>query len=299
MEHTRIPIGQQEGSISVTGGEVWYQITGNGKGVPLLVLHGGPGCPHNYLEPLRSLSDERQVIFYDQLGCGKSDRPDDPSLWQTERFVEELRQVREALGLQLVHLLGHSWGTILAAEYVLTQPAGLQSVIFASPALSMSRWINDGIEYRTKLPKNVQDTLKRHEANGTTASQEYQKATQIYDRYYVCRMYPMPEPLIRASRGMGHTVYQTMWGPTECYVTGNLRNYDRTSHLHEITIPTLFTCGRFDEAPPKTTAWYQSLMPNAEMVVFEQSAHMAHLEESQKYIEVIKDFLHRVEAKSE
>src|SRR5258708_35329106 len=104
MEHTRIPIGQQEGSISVTGGEVWYQVTGGGKGVPLLVLHGGPGCPHDYLEPLGSLSDERQIIFYDQLGCGKSDRPDDPSLWQTERFVEELRQVREALDLQLVHL---------------------------------------------------------------------------------------------------------------------------------------------------------------------------------------------------
>lgn len=292
-------VKKEEGYIPVIGGRVWYQIIGDGKGVPLLVLHGGPGCPHDYLEPLHYLSDERQVIFYDQLGCGKSDRPDDPSLWQTEHFVEELCQVRQALGLQQVHLFGHSWGTILAADYIFTQPTGLQSVIFASPALSMPRWINDGIEYRTKLPKNVQDVLKQHEANGTTASQEYQKATQIYDRYYVCRMYPIPEPLIRTSQGMGHNVYQTMWGPTECYVTGNLKHYDQTSRLHEITIPTLFTCGRFDEAPPETTVWYQSLVPNAEMVVFEQSAHMAHLEESQKYIEAIEDFLHRVETKSE
>jgi len=289
--------GQREGYISVTGGKVWYLITGDGNGVPLLVLHGGPGCPHDYLEPLRYLSDERQVIFYDQLGCGKSDRPDDLSLWQTERFVEELRQVRQALGLQQVHLFGHSWGTILAADYIFTQPAGLQCVIFASPALSMPRWINDGVEYRKKLPRNVQDVLKLHEANGTTASQDYQKAAQIYDRYYVCRMYPMPEPLIRASQGMGHNVYQTMWGPTEGYVTGNLRNYDQTSRLDEISIPTLFTCGRFDEASPEATAWYQGFVPNAEMVVFEQSAHMAHLEESQKYIEVIKDFLHRVEVR--
>lgn len=289
--------GQREGYISVTGGKVWYLITGDGNGVPLLVLHGGPGCPHDYLEPLRYLSDERQVIFYDQLGCGKSDRPDDPSLWQTERFVEELRQVRQALGLQQVHLFGHSWGTILAADYIFTQPTGLQSVIFASPALSMPRWINDGVEYRKKLPRNVQDVLKLHEANGTTASQDYQKAARIYDRYYVCRMYPMPELLIRASQGMGHNVYQTMWGPTEGYVTGNLRNYDQTSRLDEISIPTLFTCGRFDEASPEATALYQSFVPNAEMVVFEQSAHMAHLEESQKYIEVIKDFLHRVEVR--
>jgi proline iminopeptidase len=288
----------KEGYISIPGGRVWYQIMGDGNGVPLLVLHGGPGYPHDYLEPLGSLSDERQVIFYDQLGCGKSDWPDDPSLWQTERFVEELHQVRQALGLWQVHLFGHSWGTILAADYLFMQPTGLQSVIFASPALSMPRWINDGIQYRTKLPKNVQAILKQHEANKTTASQEYQRATQIYDRYFVCRLYPMPEPLIRASQGMGHTVYQIMWGPAECYVTGNLKDYDRTTHLHEVTLPTLFTCGRFDEASPETTAWYQSLVLNAEMVVFEQSAHMAHLEESQKYIEVVKDFLHRVEAKA-
>lgn len=288
----------KEGYISVHGGKVWYQIVGDGNGVPLLVLHGGPGYPHDYLEPLGSLSDERQVIFYDQLGCGKSDRPDDPSLWQTERFVEELHQVRQALGLWQAHLFGHSWGTILAADYLFTQPTGLQSVIFASPALSMPRWINDGIQYRTKLPKNVQAILKQHEANKTTASQEYQRAIQIYDRYFVCRLYPMPEPLIRASQGMGNTVYQIMWGPAECYVTGNLKDYDRTTHLHEVTLPTLFTCGRFDEASPETTAWYQSLVLNAEMVVFEQSAHMAHLEESQKYIEVVKDFLHRVEAKA-
>lgn len=289
----------KEGYIPVSGGKVWYQVVGDGKGVPLLVLHGGPGCPHDYLEPLRDLSDERQVIFYDQLGCGKSDRPDDPGLWQTARFVEELHQVRQALGLQQVHLFGHSWGTILAADYIFTHPAGLQSVIFASPALSMPRWIKDGLQYRTKLPKNVQNVLKQHEENGTTTSQEYQKATQIYDRYYVCRMYPIPEPLIRTSQGMGHSVYQMMWGPAECYVTGNLKDYDQTSRLHEITLPTLFTCGRFDEATPENTAWYQSLVPNAEMAVFEQSAHMAHLEESQKYIEVIKDFLHRVEVKGE
>jgi proline iminopeptidase len=290
---------QTEGYIPVTGGKVWYQIAGNGKRVPLLVLHGGPGFPHDYLESLRDLSDERPVIFYDQLGCGKSDRPDDVSLWRIERFVEELGQIRQALGLQHVHLFGHSWGTILAAEYLFTQPTGLQSVIFASPALSMPRWINDGLHYRTKLPKNVQAMLSQHEANATTASPEYQKATQIYDRYYVCRVYPMPEPLVRASQGMNYTIYQTMWGPAECYVPGSLKDYDRTSRLHELTLPTLFTCGRFDEATPETTAWYQSLVPHAEMVVFEQSAHMAHLEESQRYVEVLRDFLRRVETKGE
>src|SRR5262245_51589154 len=103
-----------EGYVPVTGGRVWYQIVGSGAAIPLLVLHGGPGVPHDYLEPLAALADERPVIFYDQLGCGKSERPDDVSLWRIERFAEEVGQVRQALGLSQVHLLGHSIGTMVA-----------------------------------------------------------------------------------------------------------------------------------------------------------------------------------------
>lgn len=123
--------------IPVVGGRVWCRIAGIGDRIPLLALHGGPGIPHDYLEPLVEVADERPVVFYDQLGCGRSDRPDDPSLWQIGRFVAEVSQVREALGLARVQILGHSWGTILAADYALHQPLGLVSLVLASPALSV------------------------------------------------------------------------------------------------------------------------------------------------------------------
>ncbi len=285
----------QEGYVPVTGGLVWYQIVNPGRGIPLLTLHGGPGSPHDYLEPLNRLADERPVLFYDQLGCGKSERPDDPALWQRSRFVEELEQVRHTLGLEQVHLFGHSWGSMLAVDYALTKPDGLTSLILASPALSIPRWLSDMEVYRKSLPLAVQKILEQHETNGTTASEHYQQAAMAFYRRYLCRLHPWPEPLARTIAGEGTAVYETMWGPSEFFLTGNLLNYDCTAHLGNVAIPTLCTCGRYDEATPETTAWYQSLLPQAELVIFEHSAHMPHLEETERYLRVIRDFLWRVE----
>src|SRR5271169_2012507 len=159
-------IGQQEGYVSVTGGKVWYQVTGDGKGVPLLVLHGGPGCPHDYLEPLRYLADERQVIFYDQLGCGKSDRPEDVTLWTVERFVDELVTVREALGLDRLHLFGSSWGGMLAQQYVLDRQPELQSLILCGSPASMIRWVKDCDELLAAGPDEVRRVIREHEEAG-------------------------------------------------------------------------------------------------------------------------------------
>jgi len=285
----------QEGYIPVTGGLVWYQIVNPGKGIPLLTLHGGPGSPHDYLEPLNRLADGRAVIFYDQLGCGKSERPDDTALWQSSRFVAELEQIRQTLGLEQLHLFGHSWGSMLAIDYALTKPDDLTSLILASPALSISRWLSDMEVYRKSLSPSVQKILEEHENNGTTDSEQYQQAAMEFYRRYLCRLHPWPESLERTIAGEGTAVYETMWGPSEFFMTGNLLNYDCTAHLDTIDVPTLFTCGRYDEATPETTAWYRSLLPNSEMVIFEQSAHMPHLEETERYLQVIRDFLWRVE----
>lgn len=285
----------QEGYIAVTGGRVWYKSVNPGSGIPLLTLHGGPGSPHDYLEPLTQLANERSVIFYDQLGCGKSERPDDTSLWQRSRFVEELSQIRKALKLEQVHIFGHSWGTMLAIDYALTKPDGLASLTLASPALSIPRWLEDMKRYRSYLPIEVQKTLEEHEKNNTTDSDEYQEASMEFYQRYLCRLNPWPEQLERTIAGEGTTVYNTMWGPAEFYMTGNLLNYDCTTHLGEINIPTLFTCGRYDEATPEATAEYQSLLPKSELAIFEQSAHMAHLEEAERYLQTVRNFLQRVE----
>lgn len=286
-----------EGHISVPGGRVWYQVVGSGYTVPLLVLHGGPGFPHNYLKPLENLSDDRPVVFYDQLGCGNSDRQEDPNLWHIERFVEELVQVRQALNLEQVHILGHSWGSMLAIDYALTHPEGISSLILASPPLSIPRWIEDVTTYRKQLPSEVQEVLDRNEAAGTTDSEEYEAAVMEFSRLHLCRLDPWPEVLEQALVGAGLQVYYTMWGPSEFFMTGNLANYDRTSRLGEVIVPTLFTCGRYDEATPETTAWYQSLIPQAEIAIFEHSSHMPHLEEMELYLQVVRDFLNGIDQK--
>lgn len=285
----------REGYVPVPGGRVWYKIVGSGDAVPLLTLHGGPGAPHDYLEPLAELANERPVVFYDQLGCGNSDQPDDNSLWRIERFVEELGQVRAALGLERVHLLGQSWGTILATDYALTRPAGLTSLIMADPSLSMPRWMADTAVLRAALPDEVQEILDRHETAGTTTSEEYEAATMVFNRRHLCRLDPWPDPLMRTMTRLNQSVYNYMCGPSEFFITGTLKDYDRTERLQEILIPTLFLCGRYDEATPEATEWYHSLLPASVLVIFEQSSHMPHLEEPEHYLQVVRNFLKRVE----
>ena len=286
-----------EGYVSVEGGRVWYEIVGSGGATPLLCLHGGPGFCHDYLESLADLADERPVVFYDQLGCGNSERPTDASLWIADRFVVELQQVREALGLGKVHMLGQSWGSMLLVDYLLARPSGIESAILASPCTSIPRWLADTNALRKELPADIQEVLDRHEAAGTVSSPEYQWATNEYYKRHLCRMMPWPMAMERSMVKAGYPVYNTMWGPSEFNMTGgNLRYYDRTLRLHEIALPVLWTCGRYDEAQPETVAYYQSLLPGSELVIFEESSHTAHLEERTRYMGVVRDFLARVEA---
>jgi proline iminopeptidase len=292
VDHGPVP---GEGHLPVTGGKVWYRIVGTGRATPLLLLHGGPGFTSHYMESLRGLADERPVVFYDQLGAGRSEKPADSRLWRVERFVEEVAQVREALGLKSVHVLGHSWGTQLAVDYLLTGPKGVRSVILASPCLSVPRWIQDADRLRRTLPPDVQDVMARHEKAGTTGSEEYQQAAMTFYRRYVCRLDPWPRDVEDSFAQHNPVVYETMWGPSEFHATGNLRDYDRTHRLRELRLPVLYTAGRFDEATPEATRWYHELTPGSSFVVFENSSHLAMVEEPDRFIEVIRQFLREVE----
>jgi len=283
------------GSIDVPGGRVRYWIAGKGAGIPLLTLHGGPGMPSDYLSTLESLCNERRVIFYDQLGCGESDKPADVKLWRLERFVEELRQVRAALGLDRFHLFGHSWGSMLGLEYALGRPPGLASLVLAGPCLSVRRWLEDVERYRAALPEQIQRTLDEHETAGTTGSPEYEAAAMVFYKRHFCRLDPWPATVQRTWDRIGNSVYVTMWGPSEFTQTGNLRSYERVDRLHEIRIPTLFTCGRYDEASPEATALYAKEVVGAEKVIFEESSHTPHVEEEPRYVQTIRGFLRRAE----
>lgn len=276
--------------VEVPGGRVWVGSLGDG-GMPLVTVHGGPGSSHDYLLSLAPLADRWPVAFYDQLGCGRSERPAEPELWRIERFVAELAAVIEALGHPRVHLFGHSWGTMLALEYALAHGERVASLVLASPCLSMRRIRGDMERLISALPPAVVETIERHEAAGTTGSGTYRAAVQVFLHQYVCRMPEWPELLQRSEDVWSRDVYRTMWGPTEFRPTGNLRDYEREDRLAELEMPVLYLCGRHDEITPESTAAYCEATPGARIVIFEESAHVAHLEEREPFLAVVREFL--------
>ncbi len=272
--------------------KVWYQRLGDAGATPLLLLHGGPGAGHDYLEPLGKLADTRPVVFYDQLGCGKSDRPDDVGLWTVDRFVREVDEVRVALGLESVHLLGQSWGGWLGIEYMLSQPAGVERLVLASTSASMPQFEAETRRLRKELPAEVQQVLNKYEALGDYHNPEYEKAVEAFYQKHVCRLPEWPECVLRTVANLeNNPVYETMNGPNEFTIIGNLREWDRIERLSEIRVPTLITVGHYDELTPACAETLRAGIPDSRLVVFENSSHLAHVEEEARYLEVVRDFL--------
>ncbi len=289
----------EEGKIEVDGHQVWYRRVGDG-GVPLLVLHGGPGAGHDYLEPLAGLGRNRAVILYDQLGCGRSDQPDDPSLWQIDRFVREVDTVRAALGLDRVHILGQSWGGWLAIEYMLSAPQGVEGLVLASTSASVPQFVAEAQRLIGELPAATAKAIRDHEAAGEFDHPDFLAALEVFYKRHLCRLDDWPDALLRSFKnleaGGGHRVYNTMNGPNEFTVVGNLKAWDRIGRLGEITVPTLITVGRYDEITPACAETIHRGIANSRVAVFEHSAHCAHLEETQAYLAVVEDFLTSVES---
>ena len=288
-------MGVEEGRIPFRGYETWCRSLGDGPGIPLLCLHGGPGSTHVGLKALDPLADERRVVLYDQLGSGNSSQPHDPSLWTVELFVAELANVREALGLDRVHLLGHSWGGQLAQEYALTQPAGLVSLVLSSTLSSAALWRKESLRLREGLPPETRRALDEHEAAGTTGDPEYERAIFEFLHQHLCRLDPWPPVIEEVLRSTNLEVYNTMWGPSEAHPTGVLADWDVTPRLGEIQVPALVLCGRYDEATPLQAETIAAALPDAELVIFEQSAHTAPIEEPERYLATVRAFLARVE----
>ena len=285
-----------EGFIKVEGGKVWYKIFGSAKKkTPVLLLHGGPGFPSDYLKSLQELAADRPVIFYDQLGCGRSDKPNDTTLWNIKRFAEELSKLRTELELDSIHLFAHSWGTMLAAEYISTRPQGIKSIIFSGPIFSTKQHLQNVNQIKLKLPSYIRDTLLFHEKNGTIQSDAYVKAYDEYSKIHWCKIFPYPKEIEESLQLFGIKTFETMWGQYEFYCPGNLKDFERTAVLKEIKVPTLFTCGRYDLITPESTGGYAKQIKGAEFVVFEKSAHMTMNEEPDTYVKIIRNFLNKSE----
>jgi L-proline amide hydrolase len=292
----------REGRIAFRGYETWYRSVGecaNDARLPLLVLHGGPGATSAYLSPLESLADSgRRVIFYDQIGCGRSSGPrDDPAFYDAELFLDELQAVRDALGLERVHLLGQSWGGMLAMQYALAAPTGVASLVVADSPADMRQWVSEANRLRADLPPEIAAALSTHEAAGTTDDPAYAAAVDAFYRRHVCRLAEWPEPFRRSIDAMTDDgfVYNVMNGPSEFHVIGKLKDWTILDRLHEIAIPTLLLSGAYDEATPAIVRAIVERIPKAAWILFPESSHTPHLEEPVAFAAAVTAFLAGIE----
>ncbi|MGQ9367899.1 proline iminopeptidase-family hydrolase [Azospirillum sp. ST 5-10] len=292
-------LSSHEGYAPFDGHRTWYRVTGDltAAKAPLVVLHGGPGCTHDYVDSFKELARTgRAVVHYDQLGNGKSthlpDRGGD--FWTVALFLAELDNLLAHLGIAgRYHLLGQSWGGMLGSEHAVRRPAGLKSLVLANSLASMELWVRGAQELRAALPPEVQETLNRHEAAGTTDHPDYLAATRVFYDRHVCRVTPWPEEVARtfAAVDADPTVYRTMNGPNEFHVIGTMRTWSIIDRLPAIAVPTLVFRGEFDEATQACIQPFIDRIPGAEWCVFPDSSHMPHVETKQACLDRVEAFL--------
>ena len=291
-----------EGTMTRDGNETWYRVVGDlGSGpTPVVICHGGPGAAHDYTEPIANLSRYgRGCVLYDQVGCGNSTHlPDAPAdFWTVQLFKDELVDLTRELGIaDRYAVVGQSWGGMLGMEHALDHPAGLRGLVVADSPASIPLWVAEANRLRADLPADVQETLTKHEAEGTTDSAEYEEATRVFYDRHLCRV-PWPDYVERSFTKMAEdpTVYHTMNGPSEFHCIGSLKTWDITDRLHEISTPTLLVSGRYDEATPHIVEQIHARIPGAQWRIFEESSHMPHVEEQEGFLETVEDFLKTVD----
>jgi len=285
----------KEGFIDVKGGKVWYRINGSGSKPALVLLHGGPGSSSYGLENLKALSNDRPVIFIDQLGCGRSSRITDTSLMTIENYVEQLEQIRTALHLEKFYLYGHSWGTMLGFDYYIKYPKHIKSIIFSSPLFSTESWTKDADTLIASLPDSIQKNIRVNEKNKTYDNPAYQDAVTLYYKNFLRRTQRSKGQADTAKLFSGSNVYEFMWGPSEFTATGNLLKYDRIAFLPTIKVPTLLVAGEFDEARPSTIQHFQTMIPGAEFKMIKNAGHATMQDNKEEYLATLKAFLDKVD----
>jgi proline iminopeptidase len=267
-----------EGLLERPVGNTWFRVTGEGGRTPLVCLHGGPGSTHNYFRPLERLADERPVVLYDQLGCGRSDRPEID--WRLEVFTDELDALREHLGLDRIHLLGTSWGGMLALEHALARPDSIRSLVLSSTLACAADWV---VEVR--------------QLRDATGIEDDEEANAEVERRHFFRGDSEPLELVRMREEKNAAVYEAMWGPNEWTMTGALAGWDVRPRLAELKAPTLVLRGAHDLSTPAISKILTDGIPNAREVVFAESSHTPVLEETEQYLRCVRDFLYAVEAR--
>lgn len=274
-------------------GRTYFQKRGSASkasGLPLVCLHGGPGGHSRFMTDLFQLADERQVFIYDQVGGGRSSVTGKRQ-WTVPTFIKELDILTKAWGINHFHLFGGSWGTTLALEYYLRHPQKVASLLFQSPMFSASDWQKDADRLVSRLPARERKVIQYCHEIGATDAKVYKEAMKLYYSRHVCRNARRAKLSSTVKNPHGNAVYEYMWGASEFSATGTLKNYDRTSDLGRIEVPTLLVAGQYDEATPATAKRYTAKISDARFVEIKNASHAILAEKPKQLIKTLRDFL--------
>lgn len=283
---------------------VWTKRMGNNPTVKILLLNGGPGATHEYFECFESflLPEGFEIIYYDQLGCGLSDNPNDTTMWDLSRFVEEVEQVRKALNLNKdnFYLLGHSWGGILGMQYALKYQDNLKGLIISNMMSSCPAYGKYAQEVLApQFDQKVLDTIRQIEARGDFNNPKYMELLMphFYAKH-ICRI-PLnewPEPMNRSLSKMNHSLYVTMQGPSEFGIGGNLINWDVSKELPKIKTPTLTIGGKYDTMDPEHMKWMSTQVQNGRFLLCPEGSHMDMYDDQKHFFPGLISFIKDVDA---
>jgi proline iminopeptidase len=274
------------------GYKIWTRSTAQ-SGVPVLMLHGGPGLSHKHLIGFEEMLAPHgyQLFFYDQLGSGNSDKPTDTSLWTIERFTDEVEEVRLGLGLENFLLFGYSWGGMVAIEYALKYQQHLQGLVISNIGASAADYKTRMSDIRRNFPAEIQAELTRFEQVGEVANPEYQSliSTWLYQQYF-CRLQPMPESLTEDLKQLSHGPYSTLWGYNDFKVVGNTQNWNRWPDLEKITVPTLVMGAHYDIVDPARLQQLAQKLPHGQFFDSKTGSHFSFLEDQENYFGALLKF---------
>lgn len=292
--YAALPVG--ESRLEVPGGNIWYKVTGEGKGVPVVLIHGGPGGSSLALKPFEDLGNDRQVVRYDQLGSGNSDIVTDTAMFTIEHFVKELELLRAHLGLFEWHLLGHCWGTIIAIEYYRAYPDRVSSLVIGSPCFDVPAWEKSTKQLLTALPDSVRKSVTDAESTGNYDDPLYEEAMDQFYTKYLWGNNSVQDDLETIMATFNEDIYRFMWGPSDFTVTGTLKGYNATPYLQEIKVPTLFTVGELDVINPDIVKERAGKVSGSHFIVFPGSSHMTPWDARDEYVKVVREFLNSVDS---
>ena len=284
---------EAEGYAEVPGGRVWWKRVGDGPQTPILTLHGGPGAGHNYLSPLSALAADRPVIFYDQLGCGKADSPKDERVYTIQRSVDEVDAVRRALGLERIVLYGHSWGSMLAIEYLCQRRGhGVERLVLGGALASVPQTVAGMQRLIAAMPDGAGARIHALEAAGKTDSDEYNALVLKFYQLHVCRRLPWPPAVNETVEILAKSIaYRVMNGPNEFTITGVIKDWDRRADLHRIRVPALITTGEFDEVTLDCHQTIHAGIKGSRLAVMPGCSHLTMNEQPEAYAQLVGRFI--------